>query len=76
MVLHFIWSSGSTTAVKEFHSLCLHKNSIAVKYMDAFVKQIPVSETIFENIKKPPDINCVFTWMGVSQLTVVMTFIT
>ena len=27
--------------------------------MDAFVKQIPVSETIFGNIKKPPDIICV-----------------
>lgn len=26
--------------------------------MDAFVKQIPVSETIFGNIKKPPDIIC------------------
>lgn len=43
----------------ESDSLCLHKKSIPVKYMDAFVKQIPLLETIFGNIKKPPDIICV-----------------
>lgn len=31
--------------------------------MDAFVKQIPVSETIFGNIKKPPDIICVLVFL-------------
>lgn len=32
--------------------------------MDAFVKQIPISETIFGNIKKPPDIICVVVFLG------------
>lgn len=31
--------------------------------MDTFVKQIPLSETIFGNIKKPPDIICVVVFL-------------
>lgn len=43
-----IWSSGTTA---ESAGLCLHENSISVRYTDAFIKQVPVSETIFGNIK-------------------------
>lgn len=66
-----IQSSGATT---ESDSLCLHKKSIPVRYMDAFVKQIPVSETIFGNIKKPPGITCVeFFWSVCIQKFVLMS---
>lgn len=38
--------------------------------MDAFVKQFPVSETIFGNIKKPPDIICGVVFLDCIQLIV------
>lgn len=42
--------------------------------MDAFVKQIPVSETIFGNIKKPPDIICgSFVFLDSIQLIMLMS---
>lgn len=40
--------------------------------MDAFVKQIPVSETIFGNIKKPPDIICVVVFKLCIKLVIVV----
>ena len=41
-------------------TVCVYiRSPYLLDIMDAFVKQIPVSETIFGNIKKPPDIICV-----------------
>lgn len=37
-------------------TVCVYMRSPYLLNMGAFVKQIPVSETIFGNIKKPPDI--------------------
>lgn len=43
------------TLTAGYDSLCLHEKSIPVK-LGCFYKTNPVSETIFGNIKKPPDI--------------------
>lgn len=37
-------------------TVCVYMRNPYLLIMGAFVKQIPVSETIFGNIKKPPDI--------------------
>lgn len=45
-------------------TVCVYiRSPYLLRYMDAFVKQVPVSETIFGNIKKPPDIICVVVFL-------------